>query len=362
MPTPAFNDNTGLQWLLGMASMIIIIAGLKAAEPIVLPMMLALFISIISIPPLRWLTRHRVPSSLGIIIVLATIVLFGGILGVIVATSVDTFMTRLPEYEARLNELTIALVPQLQQWGMPVDRETLLDQFNPGQAMGLVGRTITGLGSMLTTTFLIIFIVMFLLLEQSTFAVKMRHALPNADRSLASTSNFIGQVNKYLVIKSSISVVTGVVIALWLWALGVDFPILWGLLAFLMNFIPNVGSLLAAIPPVLLSLVQLGFPDAVMVALGFITVNVVFGVLIEPRLMGSGLGLSPLVVFLSLITWGWLFGPVGMFLSIPLTMIVKIALAVNPTTRWMSVMLGSARSLDFENRGGSSTAFSTDRK
>ncbi|MEX1056299.1 MAG: AI-2E family transporter [Natronospirillum sp.] len=351
-PTP-HSENTGLQWLLGMAAMIIILAGLKAAEAIMLPIMMALFISIISIPPLRWLQRYYVPPIVAIVIVIAVIVLFGGILGIIVASSVDSFMTRLPEYQTRLEEITIAVLPQLEGWGFPVGRAAILELLNPGQAMDLIGRTISGLGTVLTSTFLIVFIVLFLLLEQATFAVKLRHALPNADRSLASTSAFINQVNKYLVIKSSISLATGVVIASWLWFLGVDFPILWGLIAFLMNFIPNVGSLLAAIPAVLLALVQLGFPDAFLVAMGYVAVNVLFGAILEPRLMGSGLGLSPLVVFLSLLIWGWLFGPVGMFLSIPLTMIVKIALAVNPSTRWISVMLGNARA--FEQGSGNET-------
>ncbi|EXJ12798.1 AI-2E family transporter [Nitrincola nitratireducens] len=149
------------------------------------------------------------------------------------------------------------------------------------------------------------------------------------------------QVNQYLVIKTTISLVTGVLVTLWLWWLDVDFPVLWGLIAMLMNYIPNVGSLIAAIPAVLLSLVQLGVSDAIFVASGYLVINIIMGNLIEPRFMGKGLGLSPLVVFLSLILWGWLFGPVGMFLSIPLTMIVKIALEQNESTRWIAIMLGN---------------------
>lgn len=343
MSTHSLGENAGLRWLVGIAAVMVIVAGLKSAETIVLPMMLALFISIISIPPLRWLILHKVPPLIAIVIVLLVIVLFGGILGLIVAASIDSFMERLPDYQERLDELMISVVPLLEEFGLAVDRDTLVSYFNPGQAMDLVGRTLSGVGNVLTSVFLVLFIVLFILLEQATFSIKLRHALPNADQSLANTSGFIRQVNKYLAIKSTISLVTGVLIASWLWFLGVDFPILWGLVAFLMNFIPNVGSILAAIPTVLLALVQLGLGDAALVALGYLAVNVLMGNLIEPRLMGSGLGLSPLVVFLSLITWGWLFGPVGMFLSIPLTMIVKIALEQNRSTHWIAVMLGGVR-------------------
>jgi predicted PurR-regulated permease PerM len=147
-------------------------------------------------------------------------------------------------------------------------------------------------------------------------------------------------VNTYLVIKTSISIATGFLVSIWLWILGVDFAPLWGLIAALMNFIPNVGSILAAIPAVLLAVVQLGIPDAALVAAGYIVVNVLMGNFLEPRFMGSGLGLSPLVVFLSLLIWGWMFGLAGMFLSIPLTMIAKIALEQNPSTRWIAILLG----------------------
>jgi len=169
-------------------------------------------------------------------------------------------------------------------------------------------------------------------------------ALPDAEKSLRNASDFIRQVNKYLAIKTTISLVTGVLIAGWTWFLGLDFFLLWGLIALLMNFIPNVGSILAAIPAVLLAVVQLGVPDALLVASGYLVVNVLMGNLVEPRFMGKGLGLSPLVVFLSLILWGWMFGAVGMFLSIPLTMIVKLALEHAPSTRWLGVMLGDAPS------------------
>jgi predicted PurR-regulated permease PerM len=148
-------------------------------------------------------------------------------------------------------------------------------------------------------------------------------------------------VNKYLVIKTTVSLATGCLVTFWLWILGVDFAPLWGLVAALMNFIPNVGSILAAVPAVLLSIVQLGLPDAALVALGYIAINLLMGNVLEPRYMGSGLGLSPLVVFLSLMVWGWMFGPAGMFLSIPLTMIAKIALEQNPSTRWVAIMLGN---------------------
>lgn len=334
-------DNHGLKWLLGLAGVMVIIAGLKAAEAIVIPIMLALFVAIISTPFLRALTRRRVPAYIAVLIVLSVLIIFGGALGMVVSQSIDSFLTRMPQYQARLQSLLVDWLPYLERWDIPVNRDMVMNQFNPSQVMGLVGSTLSGIGALLTNLFLVIFIVIFILLEEAGFSDKVKAALPNAEKSLRDAQGFMKQVNQYLMIKTTISFITGVLVTLWLWWLDVDFPVLWGLIAMLMNYIPNVGSLIAAVPAVLLALVQLGVTEAMLVVAGYVAVNVVMGNLIEPRFMGRGLGLSPLVVFLSLILWGWLFGPVGMFLSIPLTMIVKIALEQNHGTRWIAILLGN---------------------
>ena len=147
-------------------------------------------------------------------------------------------------------------------------------------------------------------------------------------------------MKQYLVIKTLVSLVTGILVAVWLAILGVNFPLLWGLLAFLLNYIPNIGSILAAIPASLLALVQISLGAALLVVLGFLVINVVMGNVIEPRWTGRGVGLSPLVVFFSLIFWGWVLGPMGLILSVPLTVTVKIALESSEETRWVAVLLG----------------------
>lgn len=335
------NPPTGLTWLLGLAALMVILAGLKAAEAIVIPLLLALFIGIICTPLLHFLTRRRVPVVLAVVIIMAQLVVFGFLFGLFVGSAIDSFVDRLPEYQRRLESELVQLLPWLEALGVPVSSQQLLDHFNPSVLMDWVGKALSNLGALITNLFLVLFIVIFLLLEEATFGDKLRQALPNAHRSFAQANSFVQQVNRYLVIKSIVSLITGLLIALWLWILGVDFPLLWGVVALLMNFIPNVGSIIAAIPAVLLALVQLGLSEALLVASGYLAVNVVLGSLIEPRFMGRGLGLSPLVVFLSLVVWGWLFGVVGMLLSIPLTMIVKIALEQTPSTQWIAVLLGN---------------------
>jgi predicted PurR-regulated permease PerM len=216
----------------------------------------------------------------------------------------------------------------------------LTDYFHPGKIMKMVGNTLTGLSGLLSNVFLILLTVVFILLEAYAFPHKLRTALRNPEESLGRLSRFTESVNRYLAIKTLFSMLTGILIWIWLAVLGVKYALLWGLLAFLFNYVPNIGSFIAAIPAILMALIQLGVSSALLACLGYIVVNIAMGSLVEPRFMGRGLGLSTLVVFLSLVFWGWVLGPVGMLLSVPLTMIVKIALESSEETRWIAVILG----------------------
>jgi len=180
-----------------------------------------------------------------------------------------------------------------------------------------------------------------LLLELNSFSVKTKAIIKTPDESLDYLSRISQGVRHYLGIKTIVSFMTGVLIWIYLLIIGVEYAILWGLIAFLLNYIPNIGSIIAGIPAVLFALVQLGFVGALWTTGGFVAVNVIIGNFVEPRMMGKGMGLSTLVVFLSLIFWGYVFGTVGMFLSVPLTMTVKIMLEQNGKTQWIAVLLGT---------------------
>jgi predicted PurR-regulated permease PerM len=211
---------------------------------------------------------------------------------------------------------------------------------DPGKAMKMAANVLGSLGNMLTNSFLILVTVVFIMLEAASFPAKWRAGHDNADASLQRFSATAKTINQYMGIKMLTSLATGLAVVILLGLIGVDYAVLWGVLAFLLNFIPNIGSIIAAIPSVLLALVQLGMAAALAVAGGYLVINVVIGTFLEPRFMGKGLGLSVLVVFLSLVIWGWVLGPVGMLLSVPLTIAIKIALEGQEETRWMAIMLG----------------------
>ena len=329
----------GARFLVVAASVIIVIAGLRQAGQLVLPFLTAVFLAVVSLPVMVWLQRRRVPTPLAVIGTVAAAAGVIGVLGIVVGRSVNDFAVVAPQYTARFQELANRSVAWAAGLGLPMAELRLLDYVNAGAVVDLLGGTLGALAGLLSNAFLVLLAVIFILFEAAGFRAKLRAAFGNRGDSLDRFGQMTQQIQNYLAIKTAVSLATGLVAGLWVWALGLDFPLLWGLVAFLFNYIPNLGSIFAAIGPVLLSVVQFGPGRAVAVAVGYVLINVIFGSLIEPMLLGRRLGLSTLVVFLSLVFWGWVWGPMGMLLSVPLTMMLKIALENTEDLRWVAVML-----------------------
>jgi predicted PurR-regulated permease PerM len=338
MESGAITRTSGL--LVSLAAFVVIIAGMKAAAPLLVPFLLALFIAVIIASPYSWLQARGLPSILALMVVLGLFIGIVFLIGTLIGTSVGDFSRNLPEYQVRLKENIESLVAWLDNKGIHTSGEIVSSYMDPAKAMKMVANIISSMGGLLTNGFLIMITVIFLMLEAASFPGKWCAARSNAENSLGQFYAAVHNINQYMGIKTLTSLATGIAIAVWLTILGVDYPLLWGLLAFLLNFVPNIGSIIAAVPAVLLALVQLGVVSALLTGLGFLVVNITIGTFLEPRVMGKGLGLSTLVVFLSLIFWGWVLGPVGMLLSVPLTIAIKIALDSHDNTRWMAIMLG----------------------
>ena len=264
-----------------------------------------------------------------------------------IGPSLNNFVSSLPGYQERLSAHIGALIGWLSGKGINIPAAEVSGAFNPGWVMNLAGDILSTLGSILTNGFLILLTVVFILLEASDLPKKLGVVLKNPERSLSTIEKFSQDAKRYLVIKTLISTVTGLVVWLWLLIIGVDYPVLWGTIAFLLNYVPNIGSIIAALPAVLLALVQLGVGTALLTTLGFVVVNVVLGNLIEPKLMGRRLSLSALVVFLPLVFWGRVLGPIGMILSVPMTSLAKIALESYDGTRGLAIMLGSGNEVEW---------------
>ena len=334
---PRFSANA----FLIAAAAVILIAGIKSAASLLIPFLLSVFIAVVSAPLMSWLKRKGVPQFLALLIVLTGFILTGVLLVTFVGSTINAFYQDLPTYETKLTALTAEAADKLRSYGVDISREALAEMVNPSAAMGMVRNVFNGLSSVLANTFLILFTVAFMLLEASSFPAKLKKTLGDKTQAMQHYARFSTLVQRYLVIKTVVSVMTGVSIGVALAFIGVDYAIMWALVAFLLNYIPTIGSIIAAVPAVLVALIQLGPGEALVTGLVYLAANTFYGNIIEPKMMGQTLGLSTLVVFLSLVFWGWVLGPVGMLLSIPLTMVVKIALETRENTRWLAVLLGN---------------------
>jgi predicted PurR-regulated permease PerM len=331
------------RFLLTAAAAVVVIAGLKAAQKLVIPFLLATFLAIICSPGVDWLQRRRVPKLLAVLlVVLALMGVLAGI-GALVGGSVNEFVASIPSYQERLDSLTDSWSRWVERFDVDLPSLEVMDYVNPGALMSMLGAGLKGFASTLSNAFLIIVTMVFILFEAASFPVKLRAAFGEQGDDPLQLSQVTSQVQRYLAAKTLVSLITGSAIAIWTAILGLDFALVWGLVAFLLNYIPNIGSIIAAIPAVLFALVQLGPGSALLVAIGYLVVNTVLGNIVEPNLVGRTLGLSTLVVFMSLVFWGWVWGPVGMLLSVPLTMIIKIFLESSEDLRWVGVMLDSGR-------------------
>ena len=330
----------GTRVLVIVAALVIIIGGINQAQSVLVSFLVAVFLAVIGTPPVLWLERKRIPSVVAVLLVVAGMVAILLIIGAVVGASLNSFYAELPVYQARLEEQVSIFQSFLATKGIRGMDKILRGYVNPGAVMSLTAHMLAELGLALSNMVLILLTVAFILFEASSFPIKLRAVLGHSQQTFPQVTRFVGDITRYVVIKTLISLATGILIAIWLSILGVDFPVLWGFLAFLLNYVPKVGSMVAAVPAVLLALIQLGMGHAALAAAGYMAVNFMLDDVIQPRFMGRSLGLSTLVIFISLIFWGSLLGPIGMLLCIPLTMTLKFACESSEETRWIAVLLG----------------------
>jgi AI-2 transport protein TqsA len=324
------------------AAAVIVAAGLKLGQPILLPIVLALFLTILSLPVLN-LFRRRLPFpaavGLTVLVDLALLVAFG----YVVSLALSRVTARLPAFQVRIQERLGDFVAWLTQQGIPVPEAASLVDTVSGAFLGplvdLVSGTFLRAASILAAAVVILLLLLFMLFESGGVLGKLRRVSVIQSHALDRYRQITHEVQRYLFIKTVVSLVTGILVGVWVHLVGLEFPFLLGLIAFVLNYIPNLGSILAAAPAVLLGLLQLTVPATLLVLLGYLAINFFLGNLVEPAVLGRRLRISPLVVFVSLLVWGFLWGPLGMLLAVPITMVVKILLENSERYLWLAALL-----------------------
>lgn len=333
----------GLKIAIMMGMLVIIFAGIKSAAEIIVPFILALFLAFVFNPLIVRLERIRFPRPLAVLLVAAIVVMLMVFLTSMLIVTLNDFGRTLPQYRGLILQKFEDLQNLLHINGLVFSFETLAGYFDPGDAINLISGLITYLSNAMAGVFLLVMTVVFMLLEVPQLPYKLSQLSEKQDHGAGSIQRALDSVTRYLVIKTLISIATGLTIWALLALLGVRFAFLWGLLAFGLNYIPNIGSIIAAIPPIIQAFLFNGVSEGVTLIAGYLAINLIIGNIVEPRILGKGLGLSTLVVFMSLIFWGWLMGPVGMLLSVPLTIVLKIAFEPTVAGHKIAVLLGDGK-------------------
>lgn len=338
-----WNSYRGLKFWIIAASFVVIVAGLKTASNLVTIVLIALFLTSISLSPFLWLRKKKIPDILALIIVILGIFIILYLFGFLLTSSLSGFNEKLPFYEQKLLASWDTLYTFLFSKGL-IDKT--FDIRNLVNSIDLISSSkafVSSLPRIVGDPFLVFFIFIFMMLEVKSFGKKMAIMSSN---SLKGFEKVIKNIRVYFGIKTITSLATGVIVYVALLIIGVDFALLWGLLAFMLNFIPSIGSIIAAIPAIILAFIQLGIFEGIATSIVYLIVNSLIGSIIEPPLMGRNLGLSPLIVFVSLLFWGYILGPVGMLIAAPLTMILKIIFDNREQTKDIGMLLGDEASIN----------------
>lgn len=338
---------SSLKILIALACVVVILAGVKLSASLLVPFLISLFIAIICSPLINFLTRHKVPHYMAIGVLFFIMSLMLVFLGGLINSSIVEFTRSLPQYEQlallRVQEITI-LIEKL-KLPFEINASMITEHLNVKSIFTFVGGLMGSMSSFASNTFVLILMITFMLFEAPDFQHKLSFVLDKTEKYHHISHNKINlildSVIRYLGIKALVSLLTGFCVWVLLTVLGVQYAVLWATLSFLLNFVPNIGSVIASVPVILQAFLLNGFSVGMSVMVGMLSINGIVGNVLEPKVMGKNLGLSTLMVFLSLLFWGWLLGIVGMLLSVPLTMVIKIILEANPDTAHYAVLMGN---------------------
>lgn len=337
-----WNSYKGLKFWVIAASFIIVVAGIKAASNLVVIFLMALFLTAISLSPFLWLRKKKVPNVVALLIVILGISIILFAFGFLLSSTISGFSERVPFYEDKITKSWENLNIFLSNKGLIDDDFNFMSLIKSKSILSSSTGVLTSFTKFISDPFIVFFIYIFMMLEVTSFGKKMRLISRN---SMPELEKIIKNIRLYFGIKTITSLATGLIIYISLLIIGVDFALLWGLLAFMLNYIPSIGSIIAAIPAVILAFIQFGIFEGTITAVVYLVVNSVIGSIIEPPLLGKNLGLSPLVVFISLLFWGYVLGPIGMLIAAPLSMIIKIVFDSRESTKAIGIILGDSSSI-----------------
>ena len=326
-----------LRVTLVLAATVVVLVGIRLGAPVLNPIFFAIVLTLLVSPIYSWLLRRGLPAPLALVLMLVILaILFGG-LSFILGASIVRFSERVGFYTAELNLQLNSLDALLERLGL--SNVDLQDVVKPSALAGALGVVLSGITGFLSDLFLILMIMLFLLGEGPAMMNRLRASVAEDNPQVQRLTTVGRSVVRQFGLRAIVNLVTGAGVTVMLFLLGVDFPLLWGILTFFLSFVPYIGLVLAVTPAVVLALAEFGVTRAVLVIIGVIVINVLAENVLSPLMMGRGLNISPTIVFLSFIIWAWLLGGPGAFLALPITLFVAVMFDTFDETRWLSNLM-----------------------
>ncbi|HSK83050.1 MAG TPA: AI-2E family transporter [Rubrobacter sp.] len=337
--TTALRQTSFLRVMVVLAATVVALVGIRLGAPILNPILFAVVMTLLFSPVYSWLLRRGLPAPLALLIMLVLLsVLFLGLIAILGA-SISRFTDRLGFYTAQLNGQVDSLDALLERLGL--SNVDVRDVVKPSALADALSLVLSGISGFLSSLFLILMIMLFLLGEGPAMMDRLRTSVQEDNPQVASLTTVGQDVVRQFGLRAVVNLATGAGVTILLFVLGVDFPLLWGILTFFLSFIPYVGLVLAVAPAVVLALAEFGVSRAVLVIAGIVVINILAENVLSPMMMGRGLNISPTIVFLSFIVWGWLLGGPGAFLALPITLFVAVMFDTFPETRWLASLIGA---------------------
>lgn len=330
--------------LISLACIIIILAGIKAANAVIVPFLLATFIAIIISPLIDALEKIKIPRAISFILVTLCFIIVLSVIGNIAVKTMLDFLAQLPEFVKKFESLLVSWSDKIHstEFSQFINFDpTLIGNMDTSGIVATTSSIVKRTGGIMGMWALILLLVAFMLFETSVMKDKVAYMDKKNPSARIYVYTFITNLKKYLFVKTIISFATGLVVGIGLWNLGTPYAVLWGIVAFILNYIPTIGSIVAAIPAIFVSLLTGHMVDTIWVIAIYVAANTILGTILEPRLVGEELGISTITVLFSLLIWGYVLGLGGLFLAVPLTMSIQIALKINPKTEFISVLLSN---------------------
>lgn len=327
--------------LLILACTVVVIFGMRLASSIIIPILLAFVLTVIFLPLQSFFISKHLRPWLALILTLLILLLVMSVLVYLTIMSITQFINRIPEYQQPLQEIINSAEQLLVHLPVEVDSLLNLEMIDASAIVNVAGSILGSVTNILSNWVLILVLVAFMLADFALLPQKLARSFPDKEE-VKGVMSLIDSIRRYMSITTLSGLLTGIVNTILLAALGVDFAILWGILSFVLNYIPNIGIIISIIPPTVLAILEFGWVRGLLVFAGFELINGVVENIIKPKVMSENLNISPLFVILSLLIWGFVLGPTGTILAIPLTIIVtKLLLERSEETTWLAVMISA---------------------